>query len=209
LTSQNRYPKQVFWSDEDEGFIAIAPDLPGCSAFGETEHDAISELDEAIVAWIAAAETAGNVVPTPSKPAEQKEFSGKVLVRMPRELHRCLADAAHKDDVSLNQYIVFLLTKNWVIEEKRSYTTANATISKMWSHVYSNVTSVRIDETSSAIGSFVGRTYGLSKHFQALSSIKSPEENSLVILQTVPPLGSPAPSNKAVRPSRVERIERR
>jgi predicted RNase H-like HicB family nuclease len=28
------YPARVFWSDEDNGFIALAPDLPGCSAFG-------------------------------------------------------------------------------------------------------------------------------------------------------------------------------
>ena len=69
------YPKQVFWDDEDEGFIATAPDLPGCSAFGETEHEALSELDDAIVAWISAAQAAGNVVPKPSKPAVDKVYS--------------------------------------------------------------------------------------------------------------------------------------
>ena len=34
------YLVEVFWSDADEGFIAIAPDLPGCSAFGETPDEA-------------------------------------------------------------------------------------------------------------------------------------------------------------------------
>ena len=43
--SDGRYPKHLFWSDEDEGFIAVAPDLPGSSAFGETEAEAIAELD--------------------------------------------------------------------------------------------------------------------------------------------------------------------
>ena len=32
-----KYPIEVFWSDEDEGYIAVVPDLPGCSAWGKTE----------------------------------------------------------------------------------------------------------------------------------------------------------------------------
>ena len=76
MSGAGRYPKQVFWDDEDEGFIAMAPDLPGCSAFGETEHEALVELDDAIIAWISAARAAGNVVPTPSKPSANKVFSG-------------------------------------------------------------------------------------------------------------------------------------
>ena len=35
-------------SDEDEGFIAVVPELPGCSAFGETEEEALSEVKVAI-----------------------------------------------------------------------------------------------------------------------------------------------------------------
>ena len=60
-----KYPKQVFWSDEDKGYIATAPDLPGCSAFGITEFDALSELDSAIETWIDAAKQAGNSIPLP------------------------------------------------------------------------------------------------------------------------------------------------
>jgi predicted RNase H-like HicB family nuclease len=56
----NRYPLNLFWSDEDEGFIAEAPDLPGCSAWGETEADAAREAQDAIAAWLQAAELAGN-----------------------------------------------------------------------------------------------------------------------------------------------------
>jgi predicted RNase H-like HicB family nuclease len=67
--SAERYPKQVFWSDEDEGYIALAPDLPGCSAFAESEFEALSELDHAISAWISAARAAGNAIPGPSRPA--------------------------------------------------------------------------------------------------------------------------------------------
>ena len=66
-----RYPKQVFWSDEDQGFIALAADLPGCSAFGASEAEALSELNHAITAWIAAQRAAGNAIPRPSRLAER------------------------------------------------------------------------------------------------------------------------------------------
>jgi predicted RNase H-like HicB family nuclease len=106
----NRYPAQVFWSSEDEGFIATAPDLPGCSAFGESQREALAELQDAIAGWIEAAQSAGNPIPEPSEPARYAEYSGKVLVRMPRELHGQLARLAKSENVSLNHYIIYLLT---------------------------------------------------------------------------------------------------
>jgi predicted RNase H-like HicB family nuclease len=63
---KNYYPATVFFSEEDEGFIAVAPDLPGCSAFGESQTDAIEQLKYAIDAWIEAAKAAGNPIPAPS-----------------------------------------------------------------------------------------------------------------------------------------------
>jgi predicted RNase H-like HicB family nuclease len=106
-----RYPKHVFWSDDDEGFIAVAPDLPGSSAFGETEAEALAELDQAIDAWIEAARAAGNGVPAPSRPASPSLPSGKVLVRMPRTLHQSLTREADREDVSLNQFMVYVLSR--------------------------------------------------------------------------------------------------
>ena len=111
MSDLSKYPKHVFWSDEDEGFIAIAPDLRGCSAYGETEVVALAELDNAIEAWIDAARAVGNDVPAPSQPALRKEYSGKLLVRMPQSLHKDLAIAARREDVSLNQFIVFVLAR--------------------------------------------------------------------------------------------------
>ena len=73
MTDAERYPAQVFYSDEDEGFVALATDLPGCSAFGDTQEEAIRELRNAIVAWQLAAAKAGNPIPEPSK------ISGKIF----------------------------------------------------------------------------------------------------------------------------------
>ena len=108
----SRYPVEFFWSDEDKGFIALVPDLPGCSAFGETRQDAAREVDDAISSWIAAAREAGNPVPPPSVKKPIEDFSGKILLRMPRELHADLNEAAKLQGISLNSYICYLATKH-------------------------------------------------------------------------------------------------
>ena len=105
-----RYPIEVFWSEEDEGYIAIAPDLPGASAWGKTESGAIKELRVAIDLWIKAARKVGNAVPKPSDRADVN-YSGKFLMRLPKRLHADLAHAAAGQGVSLNQYVLYLLTK--------------------------------------------------------------------------------------------------
>lgn len=105
------YPAEVFWSDEDDGFVAVAPDLPGCSAVGSDEATALAELRTAIAAWIEAAKKAGNTIPAPSRPADREQFSGKFLVRVPRRLHADLVRVAKSERVSLNHYVVYVLTE--------------------------------------------------------------------------------------------------
>jgi predicted RNase H-like HicB family nuclease len=105
-----RYPIEVFWSEEDEGYIAIAPDLPGSSAWGKTEADAIRELHAVIDLWLKAARKVGNPIPEPNRRADVN-YSGKFLMRIPKRLHAALARAAKTQGVSLNQYVLYLLTK--------------------------------------------------------------------------------------------------
>lgn len=112
MNELSRYPVQVFWSDEDQGFIGIAPDLPGCSAFGETEGQCLVEIRDAIAAWIDAARAAKNSVPPPSAhDRDLEDFSGRFLLRLPRTLHASLTRRAKDERVSLNQCVIFLLTE--------------------------------------------------------------------------------------------------
>jgi predicted RNase H-like HicB family nuclease len=60
------YPINVFWSSEDEAWVADAPDLPYCSALGDTPHEAVAEVEVAIEALVEAATMSGRVVPQPS-----------------------------------------------------------------------------------------------------------------------------------------------
>ena len=53
------YNTTLEWDTEDEIWVARVPDLPGCLAFGDTQAEALKELQVAIPAWIAAAEESG------------------------------------------------------------------------------------------------------------------------------------------------------
>ena len=59
------YHINIFYSEEDEGYIADIPDLETCSAFGETPEEALAEVRLALDAWLEAARTLGKPVPLP------------------------------------------------------------------------------------------------------------------------------------------------
>ena len=59
------YHINIFYSEEDNGYIADIPDLESCSAFGETPEQALAELEQAKQAWLEAAREAGKPIPTP------------------------------------------------------------------------------------------------------------------------------------------------
>ncbi len=55
----------IFYSNEDEGYIADIPDLKYCSAFGETPESALQEVQIAKIAWLEAAKASGKLIPEP------------------------------------------------------------------------------------------------------------------------------------------------
>jgi len=59
------YHINIFYSDEDGGYIADIPDLDACSAFGTTPEQALAAVEIAKDAWLAAARDAGKPIPTP------------------------------------------------------------------------------------------------------------------------------------------------
>ncbi len=59
------YHINVFYSDEDRGYIADIPDLEACSAFGSSPERAVAEVTKAKEAWLTAAREAGRPIPAP------------------------------------------------------------------------------------------------------------------------------------------------
>jgi len=119
------YSIKVFYSEEDKGFIAIIPDLPGCSTFGETEEEAIKEVKIAQALWLKTARKEGRKIPEPSS---EDVYSGKILARTPKSLHGALMEKAKEEGVSLNQLVVYLLAKG--VDKRTSGIKAKARLKK-------------------------------------------------------------------------------
>lgn len=64
MTQSN--PIDVFWSEEDQIWIANIPDLPLCTGHGFTPQTAVDEVEVAAEAWLVAARADGRLVPVPS-----------------------------------------------------------------------------------------------------------------------------------------------
>jgi len=60
-----RYEVIIYWSDEDQAFIAEVPELPGCAADGETYQEALSNVEVVIREWIETANELGRIIPEP------------------------------------------------------------------------------------------------------------------------------------------------
>ena len=61
----NQYHINIFYSEEDSGYIADTPDLPNCSAFGDTPQQALDEMLTAQNLWLEEAKNSGRPIPTP------------------------------------------------------------------------------------------------------------------------------------------------
>ena len=60
-----KYAIEIFYSEEDEGYIAVVPELPECSAFGETEEEALEEVKIAMNLWLETAKKECRKIPKP------------------------------------------------------------------------------------------------------------------------------------------------
>ncbi len=93
--------------DEGGGWLAEIPILPGCVSDGETVEEAVKNVEDAKKCWIETALELGRGVPEPS----DAQYSGQLRVRMPKSLHKVLSEKAKEENVSLNQLIVYHLSK--------------------------------------------------------------------------------------------------
>jgi len=112
------YRVEIFPEEDGHGYTATIPDLPGCMTSADTLDGLWQMLEEAKRAWIEVAIQEGQDVPEPTLPVVESH-SGRFVVRLPRSLHRRLAERAKTEDTSLNQLVVSLLSEGmgkWATE---------------------------------------------------------------------------------------------
>lgn len=94
--------------NEDGTWFAKVIELPGCMTEGDTEVDALENLQDAMRAWVRVQLEDGEPIPPPS--AEAK-FSGKFVVRVAPSLHRELVERAAQEGISLNALVSMALAR--------------------------------------------------------------------------------------------------
>ena len=103
------YRMEIVEDQDEGGFVISFPELPGCLTCAETVEDALENAEDAKRAWIEAALEEGYPIPEPST---LDDYSGQFKLRIPRSLHRSLAENSRREGISMNQYCLYLLTKN-------------------------------------------------------------------------------------------------
>ncbi len=92
-----------------EGWFARVKELSGCMSQGATAEETIANIREAMHLWLEVSLEQGDAIP---EPRAEEEYSGKFVIRLPRSLHRALAETANQEGVSLNQYISTALAQS-------------------------------------------------------------------------------------------------
>ncbi len=103
------YKLEIIPDTEESGFVASYPELPGCITCGETIESVAANAEDAKREWLKSA-IAQNI--QINEPENLDSYSGQFKLRLPKSLHKTLAEDSKKEGVSMNQYCVYLLSKN-------------------------------------------------------------------------------------------------
>lgn len=109
------YRMEVVEDKCEGGYVISFPDLPGCLTCGETIEQAMSNAMDAKKEWLTAAIEEGIDI---YEPDSLEDYSGQFKLRLPKSLHRSLAENSKKEGISMNQYCVYLLSRNDALYSK-------------------------------------------------------------------------------------------
>ena len=109
------YRMEIVEDSDEGGFVASYPVLPGCISCGETVEAAAANAQDAKRAWLEAAMEDGIAI---REPDSLDDYSGQFKLRIPKSLHRSLAEHSRREGISMNQYCVYLLSRNDAVYSK-------------------------------------------------------------------------------------------
>ena len=103
------YRLEIVPDDEEGGYAASYPELTGCITCSETIEGALANALDAKKAWLEAALEEGIDI---NEPSSIDNYSGQFKLRIPKSLHKSLSEHAKEEGTSMNQYCLYLLSKN-------------------------------------------------------------------------------------------------
>lgn len=105
----DRYSIHIFLDEQDGTYLAITPEFPGVSAFGDSPGEALVEARVALALAVEAYADEGWPLPIPITAPDEELPSGEFRVRIPRSMHAQLAQRSATEGVSQNQLMVAYL----------------------------------------------------------------------------------------------------
>ena len=111
MRTSDRYLKIVEWSKEDQCYVGTCPGLMLGGVHGDDEAKVYRELCKTVEEWIAIYQEDGQPLP---EATAGKEYSGKFVVRVGKDLHKALAIDALRHGESLNSHCLRLLREERV-----------------------------------------------------------------------------------------------
>ena len=103
------YRMEIIPDTIEGGFAVKFPELPGCLTCADTMEEAVRNAEDCKREWLAAAIEDGTPIP---EPMTDEDYSGQFKLRIPKSLHKSLAEHSKAEGISMNQYCLYLLTKN-------------------------------------------------------------------------------------------------
>lgn len=108
LYMKKKYKFEITEDESEGGFVISYPDLIGCISSGETIEDAVKNGEDARREWFYATLENGGVIP---EPFSADDYSGQFRLRVPKSLHKHLAERSKQEGISMNQYCIYLLSQ--------------------------------------------------------------------------------------------------
>ena len=109
------YRMEIVPDQEEGGYAVTFPELPGCMTCGENLESAISNAEDAKKVWLEAALEEVQEIP---RPDDLNHYSGQFKLRIPKSLHRQLSEHSKREGISMNQYCLYLLSRNDVLHSQ-------------------------------------------------------------------------------------------
>jgi predicted RNase H-like HicB family nuclease len=103
------YKIEIVPDKEEGGYALHCPELPGCMTCADSISEGIKMLEDAKKCYFTACIDDGIEIP---EPKGVETYSGQFKIRMPKSLHKELAERSKQEGISMNQYCVYLLSHN-------------------------------------------------------------------------------------------------